>query len=84
MNLNNYHLTISRNELNKDINILSEFIYDLTLSLNGSIAAEHGLGQKKNMLLKKYKSKEYYDFLKNLKNYLDPKKNLGANKLFKS
>ena len=72
------------NELNKDINILSEFIYDLTLSLNGSIAAEHGLGQKKNMLLKKYKSKEYYDFLKNLKNYLDPKKNLGANKLFKS
>ena len=42
------------------------------------------LGQKKNMLLKKYKSKEYYDFLKNLKNYLDPKKNLGANKLFKS
>ena len=57
------------NELNKDINILSEFVYDLTLSLNGSIAAEHGLGQKKNMLLKKYKSKEYYDFLKNLKNY---------------
>ena len=54
------------------------FIYDLTLSLNGSIAAEHGLRTKeKNMLLKKYKSKEYYDFLKNLKNYLDPKKNLG-------
>ena len=45
------------NELNKDIYFLSEFIYDLTLSLNGSIAAEHGLGQKKNMLLKKYKSK---------------------------
>jgi len=56
----------------------------LTLSLNGSIAAEHGLGQKKNMLLKKYKSKEYYSFLKSLKIYLDPNKNLGANKLFKS
>ena len=72
------------NELNKDINILSEFIYDLTLSLNGSIAAEHGLGQKKNMLLKKYKSKEYYNFLKSLKKYLDPNKNFGTNKLFKS
>ena len=70
--------------LSKDVDILSNFIYDLTLSLNGSIAAEHGLGQKKNMLLKKYKSKEYYNFLKSLKKYLDPNKNLGTNKLFKS
>jgi FAD/FMN-containing dehydrogenase len=72
------------NDLSKDVDILSNFIYDLTLSLNGSIAAEHGLGQKKNMLLKKYKSKEYYNFLKSLKKYLDPNKNLGINKLFKS
>ena len=72
------------NDLSKDLEILSNFIYDLTLSLNGSIAAEHGLGQKKNMLLKKYKSKEYYNFLKSLKKYLDPNKNLGTNKLFKS
>ena len=72
------------NDLSKDVDILSNFIYDLTLSLNGSIAAEHGLGQKKNMLLKKYKSKEYYNFLKSLKKYLDPNKNLGTNKLFKS
>ena len=72
------------NNLSKDVDILSNFIYDLTLSLNGSIAAEHGLGQKKNMLLKKYKSKEYYNYLKNLKKYLDPNNNLGTNKLFKS
>ena len=72
------------NDLSKDLEILSNFIYDLTLSLNGSIAAEHGLGQKKNMLLKKYKSKEYYNFLKSLKKHLDPNKNLGTNKLFKS
>ena len=72
------------NDMPKDVDILSNFIYDLTLSLNGSIAAEHGLGQKKNMLLKKYKSKEYYNFLKSLKKYLDPNKNLGTNKLFKS
>ena len=72
------------NDSSKDLEILSNFIYDLTLSLNGSIAAEHGLGQKKNMLLKKYKSKEYYNFLKSLKKHLDPNKSLGTNKLFKS
>jgi FAD/FMN-containing dehydrogenase len=72
------------NEKEKDIKLLHKYIYELTLSLNGSIAAEHGLGQKKNMLLKKYKSKEYYNFLKNFKKHLDPNNNLGVNKLFKS
>jgi FAD/FMN-containing dehydrogenase len=72
------------NEKEKDIKLLHKYIYDLTLSLNGSIAAEHGLGKKKNMLLKKYKSKEYYNFLKNFKKHLDPNNNLGVNKLFKS
>ena len=72
------------NENEKDIKLLSKYIYELTLSLNGSIAAEHGLGQKKNMLLKRYKSKKYYNFLINFKKYLDPNKNLGVNKLFKS
>ena len=42
------------------------------------------LGKRKTCLLKKYKSKEYYNFLKSLKKYLDPNKNLGTNKLFKS
>lgn len=72
------------NEKEKDIKFLHKYIYELTLSLNGSIAAEHGLGQKKNMLIKKYKSKEYYNFLINFKKHLDPNKNLGVNKLFKS
>ena len=68
----------------KNINLLSKFIYDLTIKCNGSIAAEHGLGILKNKLLMKYKSKNYYEFLKKLKKHLDPNLVLGKNKLFKA
>ncbi len=48
-------------------NVLSKFIFELVIQLKGSIAAEHGIGTQKLNLLKKYKSKEYYKFLKILK-----------------
>ena len=68
----------------KNINLLSKFIYDLTITCDGSIAAEHGLGVLKNKLLIKYKSKNYYEFLKKFKKHLDPNLVLGKNKLFKT
>ena len=63
---------------------LSNFIFNLTLKLNGSVAAEHGLGMKKNDLILKYKSKEYIKFLTNYKKHLDPNLILGKGKLFKT
>tara|TARA_B100000900_G_scaffold403053_1_gene409664 strand:+ start:19 stop:1284 length:1266 start_codon:yes stop_codon:yes gene_type:complete len=68
----------------KNIKLLSKFIYELTIKCKGSIAAEHGLGMLKNDLLLKYKSKNYYKFLKKLKKHLDPNLILGKNKLFKA
>ena len=67
----------------KNKKLLSNFIYNLTIECGGSIAAEHGLGLQKNKLIKKYKSKEYLNFLKNIKKSLDPKIILGRNKIYK-
>ncbi len=64
--------------------MLSKFVYQLVIQNHGSIAAEHGLGLKKNNLLKNYRSKNYYNFIKKLKNHLDPDFKLGKNKLFKA
>jgi len=68
----------------KNCNYLSKFIYDLTIQSEGSVAAEHGLGLKKNYLLKKYKPSENYLFIKKLKKHLDPGFRLGKNKLFQA
>lgn len=62
-------------------NALSKFIFELVIQLKGSIAAEHGIGTQKLNLLKKYKSKEYYKFLKNLKKHMDKKLIMGKGKL---
>ena len=60
---------------------LSNFIFKLVIKLKGSIAAEHGIGTQKSILLKNYKSKEYYNFLKKLKNHLDTKSIMGRGKI---
>ena len=62
-------------------NALSKFIFELVIQLKGSIAAEHGIGTQKLNLLKKYKSKEYYKFLKNLKKHMDARLIMGKGKL---
>ena len=63
---------------------LENFIYNLILKLGGSIAAEHGLGFRKNNLIKKYKAKEIYKFLSEMKLFFDKKKLLNKNKLIKT
>ena len=70
-------------QTSKNKKLLSNFIYDLTIKCGGSIAAEHGLGIQKNKLIKTYKSKEYLNFLKNIKKSVDPKFILGRNKIYK-
>ena len=70
--------------IKKNLSLLTKFIYRLTIDCKGSIAAEHGLGSLKNDLLIKYKSKNYYEFLKKFKKHMDPNLVLGKNKLFKT
>ena len=81
----NLHCNFKVNPLTKkNCSNLSKFIYELTIKNQGSVAAEHGLGLKKNNLLKKYKPNKNYIFLKKLKKHLDPDFKLGKNKLFKA
>jgi FAD/FMN-containing dehydrogenase len=63
---------------------LENFIYNLIIKLEGSIAAEHGLGFRKNNLIKKYKTKEIYKVLSEMKLFFDKKKLLNKNKLIKT
>ena len=48
-------------------------VHGITAELNGSISAEHGIGQLKRDELKLYKSKLELDLMKRVKSALDPK-----------
>ncbi|MAV83080.1 MAG: hypothetical protein CMI90_06430 [Pelagibacteraceae bacterium] len=81
----NLHCNYKINDPNKQkIKNLEEQIYKIVLNLKGSLAAEHGLGYRKNYLVKKYKTKEIYTLLNNFKEFFDKKKLLNRDKLIKS
>ena len=47
-------------------------VHDLTVELEGSISAEHGIGRSKVNDLIKYSSPVKLDLMKKLKNIFDP------------
>ena len=51
---------------------LSDAVHALVMKFNGSISAEHGIGQMKRDLLKKTKSPEEMALMRAIKNALDP------------
>lgn len=51
----------------------SRIVHDVVVSMNGSIAAEHGIGRLKRDELAHYKSETEMDLMRMLKNTLDPK-----------
>ena len=61
---------------------ISEDINCLVHKYNGSIAAEHGVGQLKNISLKLYKDKNAYDLMRRLKMAIDPNEIMNPNKIF--
>ena len=74
----NLHLNIvSSNELQLD-----ELVYQLVKQRNGSISAEHGIGQLKLSLLSQYKSHQCMKLMKEVKSTLDPNNILNPYKLF--
>lgn len=58
-----------------------EAIYDIVLSLGGSISAEHGIGQLKVAELKKVKDPVALEMMRTIKNALDPKGILNPGKV---
>ena len=51
---------------------LAHIIYDQTSALNGSISAEHGLGQSKRDIIADYKDSYELDLMRGIKNLFDP------------
>lgn len=60
---------------------LSEVIYNVVKSFDGSISAEHGIGQYKREALKKYRAAEEIAVMKSIKAALDPDSILNPGKV---
>ncbi len=60
---------------------MSDAIFELVTELGGSISAEHGIGQMKRDVLKRYKSAVELDVMRAIKSALDPKGILNPGKV---
>ena len=56
-------------------------IYDVVRAFEGSISAEHGIGQSKRAVLRKYRSEEEIAVMKSIKAALDPANILNPGKV---
>jgi FAD/FMN-containing dehydrogenase len=60
---------------------LSNVIYDVVNSFNGSFSAEHGIGQYKREMLKRYRGEEEVAVMQSIKAALDPNNTLNPGKV---
>ena len=82
----NVHPQIALNLENKEehknyINAKKE-IYNLTISLGGTLSAEHGIGAEKKQYLPMAIDNTALEYMKKIKYIFDPKKILNPNKIF--
>ncbi|MFG2053142.1 FAD-binding oxidoreductase [Micromonospora sp. NPDC048930] len=60
---------------------LARVIYDSTRACDGSISAEHGLGQSKRGIIADYKNSHELDLMRGLKQLFDPRGLMNPGKL---
>jgi FAD/FMN-containing dehydrogenase len=60
---------------------MSDAIFELVAELDGSISAEHGIGQMKREALRRYRTPVELDMMRSIKHALDPKGILNPGKL---
>ncbi|MFQ5983245.1 MAG: FAD-binding oxidoreductase, partial [Woeseiaceae bacterium] len=60
---------------------LSKVVYDVVKSFNGSISAEHGIGQFKREILRRYRGEEEIAVMRSIKAALDPANILNPGKV---
>ena len=69
----NLHLNVVVPDHDENVlSILEPFVFDWTTKHSGSISAEHGVGQCKNIYLSKSKPAEVISTMHGLKNMFDP------------
>lgn len=57
-------------------------IYNLTISLKGTLSGEHGIGSEKSAYLAQAISQKNIDYMKQIKKIFDPKNTLNPGKIF--
>ena len=62
---------------------ISALVYDQISLFNGSISAEHGIGQLKRDYLAKHRGNTAYQMMQEIKKTLDPKQLLNPNKVLR-
>jgi FAD/FMN-containing dehydrogenase len=60
---------------------INRIVYDIVAGLNGSISAEHGLGQLKREEIRNYKSELELELMNNIKHTFDPQGLMNPGKL---
>ena len=84
----NIHINVCLDSYDKNdnyykvLNIVEPYIFDYLHSINGSISAEHGIGQCKTQYLDRNQSAENINLMKVVKNSFDPKSILNPGKIF--
>ncbi len=61
---------------------VTDIVNEIVISFGGSISAEHGIGQLKTKLLRKYKDPVALDIMRTIKAGLDPKGIMNPGKVF--
>ncbi|WP_368046162.1 FAD-binding oxidoreductase [Micromonospora soli] len=83
----NLHYNLSKPERSGDAEFqaraadLARVIYDATSACDGSISAEHGLGQSKRGIVADYKGRHELDLMRGLKQLFDPRGLMNPGKL---
>ena len=69
------------NEMDRATSCLNE-IFDLVISLNGTLSGEHGIGREKRAYVDKEIDPTTINLMKNIKQVFDPNNILNPGKLF--
>jgi FAD/FMN-containing dehydrogenase len=62
---------------------INDIVYEQAIANNGTIAAEHGIGQMKKAAFAKYKNPLEIELMRDMKKMLDPKNILNPGKIFR-
>lgn len=79
----NIHLVIGKQNNSKELTTtINQLVYDQIKAVNGSVSAEHGIGQDKKMYLNRSKTEAEIQLMKVLKRTLDPTNILNPGRIF--
>jgi FAD/FMN-containing dehydrogenase len=77
-----YNIPLTCVKNNVDLNLLTQITYTNVCSLDGSISAEHGIGQLKNKWFKMFSDNNSYLLAKSIKLLIDPTNLFNPGKIF--